>query len=135
MNSHQIALVQSTFKTIEPIAQVTGELMYQRLFELDPSIKPLFKGDIKQQALMLMTAIGLAVKGLDRPDSIEAAVKALGNRHRGYGVSPNDYPKFGAALLWALEQSMGDAFTPDVKDAWVEAFGMLAKQVRAATAP
>lgn len=133
MNSTQIALVQSTFASIEPIAQATGELLYQRLFEIDPSLKPLFKGDIKQQAQMLMTAIGLAVKGLDKPESTTQAVKALGQRHYGYGVSPNDYPKFSAALLWALEQSMGDAFTDAVKDAWVEAFGTLAKQMKAAT--
>ncbi len=133
MNKKQIALVQSTFKQLEPIATDTGELLYQKLFEIDPSLKPLFKSDIKNQAQMLMTAIGLAVKGLDNPDSVEKAVKPLGKRHTGYGVAPKDYNAFSAALLWALEQSLGDSFTEEAKDAWVEAFGALAKQMKTAT--
>lgn len=133
MDKKQIALVQSTFKKLEPIATDTGELLYQKLFEIDPSLKPLFKSDIKNQAQMLMTAIGLAIKGLDKPTSVEKSVKQLGTRHTSYGVAPKDYNAFSAALLWALEQSLGDSFTDEVKTAWVEAFGQLAKQMKAAT--
>jgi hemoglobin-like flavoprotein len=133
MNAQQIALVQKTFERIEPIAQETGDLFYNRLFEIDPGVKPLFKGDIKKQALMLMTVIGLAVRGLDRPESIADSVKALGQRHHGYGVRVPDYNTFGAALIWALQQSMGDAFTPDVRDAWVEAYSVLSQAMKAAT--
>lgn len=133
MNAEQIALVQKTFDKVEPIAQQTGELFYQRLFEMDPTIRPLFKGDIKTQALMLMTVIGLAVRGLDRPQSVQDAVSALGKRHAGYGVGMGDYNTFGAALIWAMEQSMGTEFTPDVKAAWVEAYGVLSDAMKKAT--
>lgn len=133
MNAQQIALVQKTFEKVEPIAQQTGELFYARLFEMDPTIRPLFKGDIKKQALMLMTVIGLAVRGLDRPQSIQDAVSSLGGRHAGYGVGNADYNTFGAALIWALEQSMGSDFTPEVKEAWVEAYGVLSDAMKKAT--
>lgn len=133
MNAEQIELVRKTFEKVEPIAQETGDLFYSRLFEIDPGIKPLFKGDIKKQALMLMTVIGLAIRGLDRPESITESVKPLGARHKGYGVSAPDYNTFGAALIWALEQSMGDDFTPEVKAAWVEAFGLLSRAMKDAT--
>jgi hemoglobin-like flavoprotein len=133
MNAQQIVLVQKTFERIEPIAQETGDLFYNRLFEIDPGVKPLFKGDIKKQALMLMTVIGLAVRGLDRPESIADSVKALGQRHHGYGVRVPDYNTFGAALIWALQQSMGDAFTLEVRDAWVEAYSVLSQAMKAAT--
>ena len=133
MNNQQIVLVQNTFEKVEPIAQQTGELFYQRLFEMDPTIRPLFKGDIKTQALMLMTVIGLAVRGLDRPQSVQEAVSALGSRHSGYGVGNADYNTFGAALIWALEQSMGSEFTPEVKEAWVEAYGVLSDAMKKAT--
>jgi hemoglobin-like flavoprotein len=133
MNAQQIALVQTTFEKVEPIAQQTGELFYARLFEMDPTIRPLFKGDIKKQALMLMTVIGLAVRGLDRPQSIQEAVSSLGARHSSYGVGSADYNTFGAALIWALEQSMGNDFTPEVKEAWVEAFGVLSDAMKKAT--
>ena len=101
MDARQIALVQKTFESVEPIAQEVGELFYTRLFEMDPGVRPLFKGDMKKQALMLMTVIGLAVRGLDRPEAIESSVRALGQRHFRYGVSAPDYNTFGAALIWA----------------------------------
>jgi hemoglobin-like flavoprotein len=133
MDARQTALVQETFRQIEPIAQETGDLLYARLFEMDPAIRPLFKGDLKKQSLMLMTVIGLAVRGLDRPEGIADSIQTLGNRHHGYGVMPADYNTFGAALIWALHQSMGDAFTPEVKDAWVTAYGVLSDAMKAST--
>jgi hemoglobin-like flavoprotein len=93
----------------------------------------MFKDDIKRQAQMLMTAIGLAVNGFDRPETIADAVNKLGYRHHTYGVMQPDYNTFGAALLWALEQSMGDDFTPDVKQAWIEAYAVLSKAMKEAT--
>jgi hemoglobin-like flavoprotein len=95
----------------------------------------LFKGDMKKQALMLMTVIGLAVRGLDRPEAIAAAVRPLGERHYHYGVSPADYNTFGAALLWALEQVLDEAFTPEVKQAWIEAYDWLASAMKQANGP
>lgn len=133
MDARQIALVQETFRQIEPLAQETGDLLYARLFEMDPAIKPLFKGDLKKQSLMLMTVIGLAVRGLDRQEAIATSIQSLGNRHHGYGVMAADYNTFGAALIWALQQSMGDAFTPEVKDAWVKAYDTLSAAMKAST--
>src|SRR6266508_1772233 len=104
MDAKQIQQVQRTFEQrVRPIAQEAGEMMYLRLFEMEPSLKPLFKGDIKRQGEMLMTAIGLAIQSLDQPDKMKAATKELGLRHYGYGVQPGYYNIFGAALMWALE--------------------------------
>ncbi len=134
MNAEQVKLLRETFKSIEPMAQETGEMLYTKLFEIDPSLKPLFKGDLKTQAKMIMTAIGLAVTGLDQPDNLGQQVKALGTRHVNYGVQPRDVNTFGAALIWALEQTLGPAFTPEVKEAWVAAYGVLSVAMRRATA-
>ena len=135
MDARQIALVQKTFEGVEPIAQEVGDLLYTRLFEMDPGVRPLFKGDLKKQALMLMTVIGLAVRSLDRPEAIELSVRALGQRHFRYGVSAPDYNTFGAALIWALEQVLGDAFTSEVKQAWIEAYDLLSGAMKKATSP
>jgi hemoglobin-like flavoprotein len=134
MDAKQIELVQRTFEErVRPIAQEVGEIFYLRLFEMEPSLKPLFKGDIKRQGQMLMTAIGLAIQSLDQPDKVAIATKDLGVRHAGYGVQPGYYNIFGAALIWALEQVMGPDFTPEVKEAWGEAYAILAKAMRQAT--
>lgn len=134
MDQEQIQLVQRTFeRKVRPIAQEAGEMMYLRLFEIEPSLKPLFKGDIKRQGEMLMTAIGLAIQSLDQPDKVKATVQELGKRHAGYGVQPSYYNIFGAALMWALEQVIGPDFTPEVRIAWGEAYAILAQSMRQAT--
>ena len=101
-------------------------MFYNRLFETAPDLHPLFKGDIKKQGQMLMGAIKLAVNGLDRPESILPAVQSLGKRHATYGVKNEHYTAVGAALLWTLEQGLGEAFTPEVNVAWTEAYNLLA---------
>ena len=134
MTPQQIQLVQSTFNLVRPIASAAADLFYQRLFELDPSLRPLFTGDIKKQGAMLMSAISMAVNGLARPDSIIPAVQRLGRRHVGYGVQAEHYTTVGAALLWTLEQGLGEAFTPEVKEAWTAAYTLLATVMQDAAA-
>lgn len=134
MTPEQIALVRTSFAQVVPIREAAAGLFYGRLFELDPSLKPLFKGDLKEQGIKLMAMIGTAVGGLDRLDSIVPAVQALGKRHVSYGVQAAHYDTVAAALLWTLEQGLGAAFTPDVKMAWTSAYGILAGTMKDAAA-
>jgi len=127
MNPNQIDLVQSTFALVKPIAPAAAELFYQRLFTLDPGLRALFKGDMKGQGAMLMSMIGAAVGGLRDLDRLAPVVRQLGARHIGYGVKAEHYPIVGAALLWTLEQGLGEHFTPDVRDAWAAAYELLAE--------
>ena len=134
MKQQQIELVQKTFeKRVQPIATEAGQMMYTHLFQMDPSLRPLFKGDIKRQGEMLMTAIGLAVKGLEEPEEVRQASVALGKRHAGYGVKPSFFNVFGASLMWTLEQVIGPDFTPEVKEAWGETYALLAKTMQEVT--
>jgi len=125
MRPEQIALVQNSFSQISPIADQAAALFYQRLFELDPALKSLFKGNMAEQGKKLMQMIGVAVNGLTRLDEIVPAVRQLGKRHVGYGVTPAHYETVGAALIWTLELGLGTSFTPQVKDAWVTAYTLL----------
>ena len=126
-------LVQATWRRVIPRADATGQLFYNRLFELDPGLRPLFKGDIKQQARKLMAAITFAVDGLDDLDLIVPAVRDLGVRHRDYGVTDAHYDTVGEALLWTLEQELGNTFSSETKNAWMAAYGLLAGTMRDAT--
>jgi hemoglobin-like flavoprotein len=125
MNADQIAIVQETFEKVRPISETAAELFYKRLFELNPSFKPLFKGDMKKQGRMLMQMIDFAVKGIDEPDTILPTIQDLGKRHVEYGVKEEYYDTVGEALLWTLEQGLGESFTPEAKDAWAEAYKLL----------
>lgn len=134
MTPQQVELVQTSFDQVRPIAAAAADLFYQRLFELDPALRPLFTSDIKKQGAMLMSTLSLAVNGLSRPETIIPAVQGLGRRHVAYGVQDHHYQTVGEALLWTLNQGLGDAYTPDVQDAWIAAYGLLTSVMQTAAA-
>lgn len=130
----QADLVKSSWEKVLPIADQAASLFYDRLFTLDPSLRALFKSDMKEQGRKLMQMIGVAVRGLDRLDEIVPAVQSLGRRHVAYGVKPIHYDTVGAALLWTLEQGLGEAFTPATREAWATVYGLLSKTMLDAAA-
>lgn len=132
MNSRQIQLVQSSFAKVTPIADTAADLFYTRLFELDPSLSRLFRGDRVEQGRKLMQMIGAAVRGLDDLDKLVPVVRQLGVRHLGYGVEDSHYDTVAAALLWTLEKGLGKDFTSEVREAWTEVYGVLAKTMKEA---
>jgi len=128
----QKTLVQETFDSIAPIADDAAALFYRRLFELDPSLRAMFRGDMSEQRRKLMNMLGAAVKGLDRLEQLVPVVQDLGRKHTGYGVEDRHYDTVGAALLWTLEKGLGSGFTPEVKEAWAAVYGLLASTMQTA---
>jgi hemoglobin-like flavoprotein len=126
LTNTQKTLVQESFAAVVPIADDAAALFYRRLFELDPSLERMFRGDMTEQRRKLMQMLTAAVKGLDRLDQLVPVVEDLGRRHAGYGVADAHYDTVGAALLWTLEKGLGSAFTVEVKDAWIAVYGLLA---------
>ncbi len=126
MTSAEIHLVKDSFRQIVPIADQAAALFYARLFELDPALRHLFRGDMREQGRKLMTMIATAVQSLERIDTLVPAVRQLGARHAGYGVTEDHYATVGAALLWTLEKGLGPAFTPAVREAWTTTYSLLA---------
>ena len=122
----QIALVQSSFLHVLPIADTAGQLLYGRIFVLAPETRSLFEEDIAPQARRLMTAVRAAVDGLDNLEQIAPFLVKLGARHARYGVRPEHFDVGGEALLWTLEQGLGELFTADVREAWTAAWGVIA---------
>lgn len=126
MTPEQIRLVQETFAQVVPIQEKAADLFYNRLFETTPDTKPLFAAaDMGSQGRKLMGSIAYVVGHLGAPEAILPAVRELARRHVGYGVQTAHYASVGAALLWTLEQGLGPAFTPEVREAWGEAYGLL----------
>jgi hemoglobin-like flavoprotein len=128
----QTALVQRSFAIIAPIADDAAALFYQRLFEIDPSLRRMFPEDMTGQRKKLMQMLTAAVKGLDRLDQLVPVVQDLGRRHATYGVTDAHYDTVGAALLWTLRMGLGKGFTPEMKEAWTTVYGLLATTMRAA---
>ena len=125
-------LVRQSFAKIGPNPATAAATFYDRLFILDPSLRPLFNGDIAKQGQKLMTMIGTAVANLHQLHTILPAVQDLGRRHARYGVEPSHYDTVATALLWTLERGLGDEFTPETREAWVECYTTLASTMQKA---
>jgi len=127
MQAHQIQLVRASFAAVRLTVSQPGALFYDNLFAADPSLRDLFHGSIGHQSERLMTMIGSALDLLDRPAILLPVLRQLGTRHVGYGVKESHYATVGAALIGTLEQSLGVAFTDDVRQAWVDLYGVISR--------
>ncbi len=120
--------IEESWAEVAPLGPAAAELFYQRLFEIAPRLKGLFAGtDMRRQHMALMDALTFAVSSLEQPERLMPVLEDLGRRHRGYGVCRQDYQDVGAALLWTLEKGLGPAWTPSVRQAWVEVYGLVSR--------
>lgn len=126
MTPQQKQLVKDSWAQVLPIKDTAAELFYGRLFEVYPEVQPMFKGDMKEQGQKLMAMLNTAVRGLDDLEALVEPLKTLGAKHKGYGVGPADYDKVADAFLWTLDKGLGDAFTDDVKNAWIVTYTTVA---------
>jgi nitric oxide dioxygenase len=136
MDDKTITLVQESFAKVVPIKDAAAEIFYADLFETAPEVKPYFaNSDMKDQGSKLMATLGAVVNGLRDLDKIVPVAQKLAIGHVDYGVKPEDYDKVGASLLRPLEKGLGDAFTPEVKEAWTTAYTTLAGVMKEAAYP
>lgn len=134
MTLEEIELVQESWQKVVPMQDAAAKLFYFKLFELDPSLQSLFKDDLGEQRRTLMVMINTAVNGLSDLDEIVPALEWLGRRHAGYGVKVWDYETAGEALLWTLQQALGEEFTPQIAEAWAATYSLLATTMKRAGA-
>ena len=134
MTPAEIKLVKDSWAKVVPISETAAELFYGKLFELDPSVRSMFKGDMKEQGRKLMAILNTAVNALDRLDAIVPAIQDMGKRHVNYGVKDEHYDTVGEALIWTLGAGLEDAFTEETKAAWVGVYTLVADTMKAAAA-
>lgn len=135
ITQRQKQLVIDSFKKVEPISDVAAGIFYKKLFEYDPSLKRLFKSDIKSQGKKLMSALKLAVSSLNNLDALVPILQKMAIKHVDYGVRAEDYTPVGNALIHTLSQGLGDSFTPELKQAWIEVYRTVATVMRQAAYP
>ena len=131
MTPERERLVQETWSKFAPVAAEHARYFYDKLYELDPESRALFAStDMDEQRHRLMETIGYLVSEIGNTDRFVTDLVALGRRHAGYGVRDSDYDAAGIALLWTLERALGSAFTPEIRDAWTEAYHTMASIMR-----
>ncbi|MBP0018118.1 MAG: globin [Cyanobacteria bacterium SBLK] len=124
--SLQVETLERSFEQIKPQADEFVNSFYENLFSANPEAKPLFGStDMAAQKKKLLGSLVLVVENLRKPDALGEALKGLGARHVKYGALPEHYPLVGNALLTTFEQYLGESWTGEVKQAWVEAYGAI----------
>lgn len=132
MTPEQIRRVQASWLKVLPHKEAAAQFFYTKLFELEPSLRSMFRGDLRAQGDKLMQVIDAAVNGLSRIERLRPVLADLGRRHVAYGVKDDHYGLVGLVLLWTLRRSLSEDFTPELQDAWASVYGALATIMREA---
>ncbi len=124
-----ILLVKASAPALAIHGTAITKAMYARLFQ-DAHIKELFnhsnQGEGGSQVHALAAAILAYAQNIDNLAPVVPVVERIAHKHIGYHILPEHYPFVATALLAAIEEVLGDAATPDLINAWGEAYWFLA---------
>ena len=124
--SLNVAILEQSFAQVRPNAAQFAADFYDRLFAAYPEVRPLFAGvDMKAQQRKLMDSLVLVVENLENGDVLASSLRRLGAKHAGWNVLPEHYDAVGAMLLDTFAQHLGPKWTPEVRQAWVDAYGAI----------
>jgi hemoglobin-like flavoprotein len=120
-----IERVRSSFDRLWPTSTRTASLFYERLFEIAPEVRPLFRKDIDEQKRKFIATLAVIVGSLDNSSKLISLTDTLARQHGNFGVQPAHYTIVGEALMWSLERGLGDQWTPGVAESWSKAYGII----------
>jgi len=130
MTPQQIESVRHSWAQVFPLRETAAQMFYDKLFELDPALRPLFKADLTQQAGKLFDTLNALVASLDEAGALQSVAAPLQRSHAGFGATPAHYEAVCEALMWTLGASVGKGFTAPVRAAWVEAYSGLSRAMQ-----
>ena len=131
MTPQQIDFVRRSWQQVFPLRETAAQMFYDKLFELEPALRPLFKADLSQQAGKLFDTLNALVASLGEDGALESVAGPLRRSHAGFRATPAHYAAVGEALMWTVGASVGKAFTAPMRAAWVEAYAGLAAAMQA----
>lgn len=133
MTPERARLVRESWERLAPVVPRVAATFYQRLFELEPAARALFRSvDQDAQVEKLTASISTIVAALDDPETLIPPLSQLGRRHQSYGVTDRNYDVLGDALIGTLRTTLGSEWTPELQDAWVEAYTLIASVMKRA---
>src|SRR5215813_14583204 len=122
MTPKQADLIRRSFDAIWPVRRKIASRFYRCFFKLAPEAKRLFPNDMERQHLKLTDMIAAIVGALDKREIFQSIIRHTGRQHAQFGVKSSHFVAFGDALIWSLEKQFGAAFTPELKEAWIELY-------------
>lgn len=105
------------------------KLRRRRLFELAPDLRPMFMSSFDTQVRKLADTLAWITANLDAPGTLMTTLQQHGIRHAGYGVIDAHYAPVGSALIHMFEVTLGHRFTPAMKQAWLETYAIISRDM------
>src|SRR5215212_2803830 len=130
LGERTIALVKATVPALEAHGLAITRRMYERMFQ-DEAIRDLFNqshhGESGSQPKALAAAILAYARNIEGLAALAPAVERIAQKHVALNILPEHYPHVAEALLGAIGDVLGEAATPDILQAWGEAYWFLAE--------
>ena len=117
--------VQATLDEILKNEDEFAEKFYERVFNMAPQVRELFKKNMLDQGRMLTHMLGGIVYSLSRPEYLMLGLKSLGQQHKSYGVHKAHYPVVRQALLETITEQLGDQCNNDTIEGWGKALDLV----------
>ena len=121
-----VEIVKATAPVVAKNSEAITSTMYDILFTKYPQIKDLFKDAAPDQHKKLAGAVSAYAANIDNLEVLSAAVEKMAASHVGANVKPEHYPIVGECILEAIGKVLGEAATPEIVEAWSEAYFFLA---------
>jgi len=119
MTPEQMQIVRVTFAQARVDRFAVEREFYRRLFVLAPDLRAHFHGDVETESVKLRNALALAFGALTDVPFLIATLEGLARRGVGRGLPDCHFRAIAKSLLWAIENRIGPAFTPQVCNAWI----------------
>ncbi len=129
LTTAQIDLIRDSFHRLEPDVETASELLYERLFEIAPELRAMFRSDMAGQGMQFKSTLRVIVQRFDDPETLRPYLEDLARGHAAYGVTPEHFRLMGQALIWAMRKTMGEEFPEGADAAWEAAYELLAREM------
>jgi hemoglobin-like flavoprotein len=130
MTSDQMLLLRMSFIAVMGRKAEAGRMFYERLFAVTPELRSMFKNDIDAQSHKFIEMLAIIIGLLNDPTALSQTLTQLSYRHRGYGVRDEHFDMVRDALLWTLAKILGETFTPELRNAWHDLYGLVASAMK-----
>ena len=130
--AEQRQIIHATYQRASQRNDEMMQVFFERLFELDPSLEPLFDGGTNRMRDKFLQTIGTLVASVELFDKAVPSIRQIGIRHLGYRVEPEHYAAVKSALLYSLAHVLNEDYTPEVEAAWEALYEIIARIAREA---
>lgn len=123
-----VETLETSFNLLAPRGEELVRRFYDELFIRAPAVRPMFDNTTPaEQHKKLLAGLKLVVDNVRNPAALAPALKAMGERHQGYGALPEHYPVVATTLIDTMKDMSSDVWNDSIESAWTEALDVIAK--------